>query len=206
MKRLTQQALLELCFLSSSSVGSLRAWERGERLPDLETLCRMAEIFECDVGYLLGDYDERTRTVADTRQTTGLSEAAVETLIGLHEYGPTQAFEALEQILENEDAWRFLGDGMHLTKGANLLHAIGGYLALNKTVETSAFYASNEHGAITLEDSDYLRFVPANSIYSVRHLAERAQLDTVENALKVIANQEIQGKGSSEDGANRETT
>ena len=77
---LTQMQLLEKCYLSEKSVASLRAWERGERLPDLDTLCRMCDIFDCDTGYLLCDYDARRRETADACTVTGLSEDAVHKL------------------------------------------------------------------------------------------------------------------------------
>lgn len=77
---LTQMQLLERCYLSEKSVASLRAWEHGERLPDLDTLCRMCDIFDCDTGYLLCDYDARRRETADACTVTGLSEGAVHKL------------------------------------------------------------------------------------------------------------------------------
>lgn len=40
----------------------------------------MAELFNCDIGYLLGDYDERDRETADIKEVTGLSEIAIERL------------------------------------------------------------------------------------------------------------------------------
>lgn len=76
--KITQAELLKRCYLSENSVSSLRAWEQGDRLPDLDTLCRMADVFECDVGYLLGDYDARSRVTSDICNETGLSEKTVE--------------------------------------------------------------------------------------------------------------------------------
>ncbi len=67
-------------YLSASSHKSLRSWEKGERLPDLDSLARMAEAFQCDIGYLLGDYDERTRNAADIAHKMGISPLAAENM------------------------------------------------------------------------------------------------------------------------------
>lgn len=76
----TQNDLLLKIYLSASSHKSLRSWEKGERLPDLDSLARMAEAFQCDIGYLLGDYDERTRNAADIAHKMGISALAAENM------------------------------------------------------------------------------------------------------------------------------
>lgn len=77
---MTQAELLQAAFLSPTSTASLRRWEKGESLPDLDTLTRMAEIFDCDIGYLLADYEEEHRVTADVAEETGLSGKAILTL------------------------------------------------------------------------------------------------------------------------------
>ena len=76
----TQQELLERIYMSPTSTASVRRWERGEIIPELGTFVRMAEAFNCDVGYLLCDYDQRKRDSVDICETTGLTEAAADTL------------------------------------------------------------------------------------------------------------------------------
>ena len=71
---------LEKLCLSAQSTKTLSAWERGEKLPSLDNLAQMADLFDCDIGYLLCDFDERKRNYADVCQLTGLSENAVEAL------------------------------------------------------------------------------------------------------------------------------
>ena len=58
-------------------------WERGERLPSLEDLINMCELFNCEVGYLLCEegYENKTRKVTDICNSTGLSEESVNLLI-----------------------------------------------------------------------------------------------------------------------------
>lgn len=81
--KLSQPELLKKVYLSENTVASLRKWERGERLPDLTTLARMAELFECDIGYLLGDYDESDFSAHKVCEYTGLSERAIDVLHNL---------------------------------------------------------------------------------------------------------------------------
>ena len=81
--KLTQTELLAKVYLSEKSVASLRKWERGERLPDLDTLARMAELFDCDMGYLLGDYEESNFSSHKVCEYTGLSEQALENISSL---------------------------------------------------------------------------------------------------------------------------
>lgn len=77
---LSQVQLLEKLGMSSKSTKILRGWERGEKLPDLDVIVKLADLFDCDVGYLLCDYDGRQWYVTDVEDRTGLSKNAVETL------------------------------------------------------------------------------------------------------------------------------
>ena len=62
-------------------------WEKGITLPPLPKLIALSEIFECDIGYLLCDYDEPTRNLADVVEQTGLSGEAVKRLKQIHDKG-----------------------------------------------------------------------------------------------------------------------
>lgn len=74
-----KEFLVEI-YKSEQSHKMLTEWETGKRMPDLDSLARMAELFDCDIGYLLGDYDEHHRDTADIKKDTGLSEFAIERL------------------------------------------------------------------------------------------------------------------------------
>lgn len=80
---LTQEELLERIHLSTTSKQSLRSWERGQRLPDLETMLRLCEVFNCDLGYLQADYTESTFDLHKVAEYTGLTEDAVKRLHAL---------------------------------------------------------------------------------------------------------------------------
>ncbi len=79
----SRKELLPKIYKSIESHKTLTAWESGKRLPDLDSLARMAELFECDVGYLIGDYDERTRDGTDIAKASGLDKAAADKLVAM---------------------------------------------------------------------------------------------------------------------------
>lgn len=57
-------------------------WEMGRPISKLDELKALAMIFNCQIGYLLGeeDYDCKTRGNSFIREETGLSEEAIENL------------------------------------------------------------------------------------------------------------------------------
>ena len=65
---------LGLSYESRQTVG---AWEQGKYLPKLDVLLKMCEIFECEIGYLLCEYDCKTKEATDVSAATGLSEKAI---------------------------------------------------------------------------------------------------------------------------------
>ena len=80
---MTQERFLKKLCMSERSTKTLRAWENGDMLPTLDNLAQMADLFDCDIGYLLGDYPERRRDSADVCRLTGISEDAVNKLVGV---------------------------------------------------------------------------------------------------------------------------
>lgn len=70
--------LEELSEMINVSRHTLSKWERGETQPTLSDLYNLCNLFGCDVGYLLGEYDCKTRIAADIQAETGLSEKAIE--------------------------------------------------------------------------------------------------------------------------------
>lgn len=78
---LTQEKLLDLLSMSASSVAHLRKWEKGSSIPSMQNLHKLCEVFQCDFGFLVGDYPEKRRVTADVCTQTGLSEHAAEKLM-----------------------------------------------------------------------------------------------------------------------------
>lgn len=74
---------------------------KGLAIRQLTALC---DIFQCDIGYLLCEYDEKTWGKRDIAAYTGLSEEAVDVLHGLYSIGKnhfTHALPFINQILSD---------------------------------------------------------------------------------------------------------
>ena len=78
----------ELAGLSQGELGEkisygyqmIGKWERGETRPSLDSLFSLCNVFNCEIGYLLCEYDSKTRESTDIQAVTGLSERAIEIL------------------------------------------------------------------------------------------------------------------------------
>ena len=79
LKGWTQKELHER--VGTYSEKTVRDWEKGNTKIPTEGLIKLAEIFECDINYLIGKYEHRTKEATDICKVTGLSEAAVNVLI-----------------------------------------------------------------------------------------------------------------------------
>lgn len=73
----TQDALSDIL---NCDRGVLGKYEKGIRHPSLEFMFQICRVCKCDIGYLLGEYDEKTRTNADICKETGLNEKVIEKL------------------------------------------------------------------------------------------------------------------------------
>ena len=82
--RLTQEGLAALMNYSKDSRSTIGNWETGKHLPSTDQLIQLCNLFQCDIGCLFGDYDERYRSIADVCEITGLSENAVSFLFKLN--------------------------------------------------------------------------------------------------------------------------
>lgn len=77
---LTQIKLMEAIGRSPNSYRVLGRWEKGSSKPEFSDMIKMAEVFECDFGYLIGEYDCRTGVATDIKAEIGLSEKAIQRL------------------------------------------------------------------------------------------------------------------------------
>lgn len=69
--------------LGISSRQTLAKWESGRGSADFSVyqILELCKIFECDPGYLLGEYSCKRRPITDICEETGLSEALVSALL-----------------------------------------------------------------------------------------------------------------------------
>lgn len=75
--RITQEALAERLGVSLKTVMN---WEQGQAIPSVETLMKLAEIYNCDLDYLTGRLDLKTHDLQFIHDQTGLSEGAIQKL------------------------------------------------------------------------------------------------------------------------------
>lgn len=64
---------------------TLALWEKQdkpEHLPSFTDLLRLCKLFDCEVGYLIGEHEGKTRESTDIQAVTGLSEKAIQALQG----------------------------------------------------------------------------------------------------------------------------
>lgn len=79
----TQSSFALALGLQEESRQSVGAWENDNRLPTLDIFLKMCELFDCEIGYLLCEYDCKTREITDIQQATGLSEKSIQRLFML---------------------------------------------------------------------------------------------------------------------------
>lgn len=76
----SQEKFAENFFLSNSSRQTVGKWENGKSLPNIDNLLIMCDLFHCQLGYLLCEYDCKTGENTNIRKVTGLSEEAINKL------------------------------------------------------------------------------------------------------------------------------
>lgn len=73
---LSQEELANELYISARQ--TIGKWEKGEdggiTLQQLRGLC---SLFNCEIGYIVGDYDTKHKATADASEETGLSNASI---------------------------------------------------------------------------------------------------------------------------------
>lgn len=90
---------------------TVSSWESGNTTPSLKNLFQMCELYGCELGYLLGEYDCKTRKTADIKAETGLSEKSIERLKTEKNFNP-QYTSSVNTLLEfnNGDIVKLITD------------------------------------------------------------------------------------------------
>lgn len=94
---------------------TVSSWEHENTVPSLEKLLLLCKLYDCDIGYIIGEYDCKTRINTDIQAETGLSETVINQLREriLYQYQLT-SIQALNSILE--------------FNGGDILELLTGYL------------------------------------------------------------------------------
>lgn len=83
-------------------------WEKGKSLPCFEDFFKMCDIFDCEYGYLMCEYDCKKRDTADIQKITGLTEDAIEKLSVINKTEIREILITLSMIIEHKDFVDFL--------------------------------------------------------------------------------------------------
>ena len=103
---MSQPALAARLGLAKNSRPSISKWEHGASLPSTNQLFAMCEIFNCDIGYLVGDYEREYLTAEILARGFGIEQ---ETLEGLWIGGLNNRDDltirrlALNRLLQTDD-------------------------------------------------------------------------------------------------------
>lgn len=127
---LTQIELAEKIYISSyQTIGN---WESGKKqknskerkfiLPDLSDMLQLCDVFHCELGYLLCDYDCKTRTATDVKAVTGLSEEAINRI------SPSVAGKHIRLFTKSRDYDRKALNSILEFNGGEILSLIAEYL------------------------------------------------------------------------------
>lgn len=73
----------ELLYTDGVKQSVISSWENGDSLPTLKNLIALSHLFDCDIGYILCDYDDRRKDTSNLSKVTGLSPETIEQLSAL---------------------------------------------------------------------------------------------------------------------------
>lgn len=188
-RSLSQGDLAEMLGYSGEYRQIVAKWESGKDIPTLDDALKLCSIFECELGYLLCEpnYALKDGRKTDIQKETGLSSRAVDSLIGICQYGPAATRRVLNLLLENELMWKFFTEGRPINdriEGINLLWFIAQYL--NSENDPSMFLVSL--GDTTYPNSK-VEIFPENYVTHgkpLKALMDRAHLESINDALKKI--------------------
>ena len=85
---LTQKELMLKIGRSEESYRILGRWEKGITRPQFSDIIELCKVFDCELGYLLCEYDCKTREATDIQQATGLCQQAINRLTKLKSLRP----------------------------------------------------------------------------------------------------------------------
>lgn len=101
---LTQGDLAKKIGLSEESRQTIGKWENGKLMPQFEDMLKMCEVFDCELGYLLGEFNCKTREGTDIQAKTGLSEKAIKSLLKINQDTSNHdILTSLDKLIEHED-------------------------------------------------------------------------------------------------------
>lgn len=76
--KLTQQELIVRIGRSKESYRELGKWEKGKTRPQLSDMLELCKVFDCTLGYLLGEYSGKTYEATDIYARIGIEKETQE--------------------------------------------------------------------------------------------------------------------------------
>ena len=151
-KSLSQEQLAEKLGLAKESRQTISAWESGKRKPSLDLLEKLSDLFECDLDYLTGRYEYKTRGHTDIYEKTGLSEKAIKSLSEIKSKRNTVLGSAKIMLLN-----AMLEDVTFLEDSANVLYAL--HMIPEESIVELSFHGKNgaSKSPLLSNNSDDLR-------------------------------------------------
>ena len=96
---LTQAKLAQVVNIPMSTI---RNWEQGRFIPEVNTLCNLATYFDCSIDFLLGRSDCTTVSNQLISEEIGLSDNAIEALKRLERALPEASHNILDAFIQTK--------------------------------------------------------------------------------------------------------
>lgn len=126
----------------TKSQGNISDWERGNRIPSLTDLLCLSNLFGCDLGYLMCDYDSKTYGEKEISAALGLSPDVINTLTIWNKWGMKEEQNALSILIS---------DARYKTsKHRAILDLIDFFFSYKREVEYKQLW---QNGQITIADT-----------------------------------------------------
>lgn len=104
----TQGDFAKALGFASESRQTIGNWENGKVLPCLDDMMKMCTLFDCEIGYLLGEYACKTKDVSNIHSVSGLSEESINKLIKIKNSSISETIDTLSQIIHHKDFEKLL--------------------------------------------------------------------------------------------------
>lgn len=150
----SQSKLMEEIGRSPDSYRVLGRWEKGKVEPQLTDMLALCDVFQCDIGYLLGEQSTKRHIAADFQEITGLNEKTIEIL---SKWSQT-----------NNNNIKIINTLINNPYGRAVLASIGEYLEFTPS---------------SLPIGEYYRFPDKDTRISVYHLGEDINSETDDHGM-----------------------
>lgn len=80
---------------------TISLWEQGKSSPSVQDLENLCDVFDCDYGYLVGDYNCKKKETADIHLETGLTESAIIRLKDMNRLVGNIGIQIVSDLIDN---------------------------------------------------------------------------------------------------------